>query len=142
MKPTDLPFNRRLGVRKPTESAGASLELPFAPGLENHIETFHAAAQFALAEAAAAECLRVTFPDLVTRALAVVRHAEIRYRAPASGTLSAFPELPRDAAATLPHELAARGQAFVPVEVSLRDAGGQIASHATFKWYISTRQHS
>ena len=57
MKATDLALNQLLGMREAPAGAAHLLELPFTPALHNHLGTMHAAAQFALAEAASAECL-------------------------------------------------------------------------------------
>lgn len=137
MRPTDLALNQLLGVRDAPPGASHLLELPWSDRLLNHVGTLHAAAQFALAEAASAEYLRRQFPDLAARALAVVREVELRYRRAASGDLQAFGRAPAEAAAQLRADLAERGHAFVLVEVEVRDAAGLITSAGRFRWYIS-----
>ena len=52
MKPSDLALSRALGLTEAPEGAPHLLELPLAEVTRNHLGTMHAAAQFALAEAA------------------------------------------------------------------------------------------
>ena len=137
MRPTDLAFNQSLGMRDAPAGAPHLLELPWSDLLRNHVGTVHAAAQFALAEAASAECLRRTFPELADRVLAVVRRVDLRYRQAATGDLLAFGELAGEKAAEGRAELARRGQALLAVNVELRDAAGATTFVGTFTWYVS-----
>lgn len=136
MRPTDLAFNQLLGLRDAPPGVEHLLELPWSDRLRNHLGTFHAAAQFALAEAASAECLRRRFPDLVPNTLAVVRQVELRYRKAASGDLFAFGRLQDGTDARLRTDLAARGHAFIAVEVELRDNAGAASFVGAFQWYL------
>ncbi|HYC72208.1 MAG TPA: DUF4442 domain-containing protein [Opitutaceae bacterium] len=137
MRPTDLPFNAMLGLRDAPSGAAHLLELPWHDRLRNHVGTMHAAAQFALAEAASAECLLREFPDLAPGLLAVVRHVELRYRRAATGDAFAHARPAAGAAEQLRADLAARGRAFVTVDVELRDAGGAVSFAGKFTWYLS-----
>lgn len=137
MKVTDLPLNRHLGIRGAPAGAAHLLEMPFTPLLRNHLGTMHAAAQFALAEAAGAECLQRHFPELVGHVFAVVRGVEVRYRRPATGDLFAF-GTPDDATRDgLRAELAARGRTTAVILIDLKDATGTLTFHGKFDWFIS-----
>ncbi len=136
MRPVDLAFNQLLGIRAAPDGAPHLLELPWSHQLCNHVGTVHAAAQFALAEAASAECLRRAFPDLAGSALAVVRQADVRYRKAATGDLHAFAKPAAETADGLHRELAARKQAFAHVEVELRSPDGTVTFVGRFTWYV------
>src|SRR6185312_14932825 len=90
VKATDLAFNQRLGLAAAPAGAAHLLELSLTPALHNHLGTMHAAAQFALAEAASAECLQRHFGAALGEVFAVVRGVEVKYRRPATGDLLAF----------------------------------------------------
>lgn len=142
MRPTDLPLNQLLGLRDPDPAAPHLLELPWDDRWRNHVGTLHAAAQFALAEAASAECLRRTFPDLAQETLAVVRRVDLRYRRAAATDLSAFARLDAGAAERLRGELASRGRSFVDVGVELHDTTGATVFAGRFTWYVSRGHQS
>ncbi|MDB6115314.1 MAG: hypothetical protein JWQ83_2267 [Lacunisphaera sp.] len=136
MKATDLALNQWLGMREAPAGAAHLLELPFTPALHNHLGTMHAAAQFALAEAASAACLQRHF-GAAGDVFAVVRGAEIKYRKPAISDLLAF-GAPDEATRTgWLAELAARGRAPAVILIDLRDRAGTLTFHGKFDWFIS-----
>jgi Domain of unknown function (DUF4442) len=85
-----IPFNRFLGLR----AGGAALMLPADPKYHNHLGTVHASAQFALAEAASGRWLLDHFGEAAADYVAVVRHADVKYRRPAAGGLAAHASAP------------------------------------------------
>ncbi|HVT74322.1 MAG TPA: DUF4442 domain-containing protein [Lacunisphaera sp.] len=137
MKATDLALNRILGIRTAPAGAPHLLEMAAAPALLNHVGTIHAAAQFALAEAASAECLQRHFPDLDGRVFAVVREVEVKYRKAAHGDLLAGGTVDPATAAGLRRELAERGRTFAVILVDLRDREGTLTFHGKFQWFVS-----
>ena len=136
MKATDLALNRLLGLRAAPAGAVHLLELPFTPALHNHLGTMHAAAQFALAEAASAECLQRHF-GAAGDVFAVVRGVEVKYRKPATGDLLAF-GAPDDATRDgLLAELVSRGRTSAVILIDLKDRAGTLTFHGKFDWFIS-----
>lgn len=137
MKVTDLALSQLLDLRPAAAGAAHLLELPFTPRLHNHVGTMHAAAQFALAEAASAECLQRNFAGLAGRVHAVVRGVAVNYRQPAAGDLLAF-GAPDEATRTgLLDALAARGLARAVILIDLKDRAGTLTFHGKFDWFIS-----
>ncbi|HTL69241.1 MAG TPA: DUF4442 domain-containing protein [Lacunisphaera sp.] len=137
VKATDLALNQILGIRDAPAGSPHLLEMPATPALCNHLGTIHAAAQFALAEAASAECLQRQFPDLDGRVVAVVRGVEVKYRKAAQGDLLAVGSVEPATIASLRGELAERGRAFAVILVDLRDRGGTLTFHGKFEWFVT-----
>ena len=137
MKATDLALNRSLGIVAAPAGAVHLLELPFTPALHNHLGTMHAAAQFALAEAASAECLQRHFGAVTGGVFAVVRGAEVKYRQPAAGDLLAHAAPDAHTRDHLVPELAARGRFGAVILVDLKDRAGTLTFHGKFDWFIS-----
>lgn len=137
MNATDLALSRQLGIRAAPAGAAHLLEMPFTPLLHNHLGTMHAAAQFALAEAASAECLQRNFGALAGRVFAVVRGVEVKYRKPAAGDLFAFGQPDESTRAGLLDELAGRGRTSAVILVDLKDRAGTLTFHGRFDWFIS-----
>ncbi len=137
MKPTDLALNQAMGMRLAPAGAPHLLELPMIPLLINHVGTMHAAAQFALAEAASAECLLREFPALAGVVLPVVRGVTLKYRKPAIGDLFAFAKVDDHTRQNLTPELATRRTARATVNVELKDAAGTLTFSGQFEWFIA-----
>ena len=137
MKPTDIALSQLLGVSPAPPGAAHLLELPLRAPLLNHLGTVHAAAQFALAEAASAECLLRHFGELAGEVRAVVRSAEVKYRRPASGDLLAFGHPDEATRRDLLADLAARGRAAAVILIDLKDRAGTLTFHGKFVWFIS-----
>jgi acyl-coenzyme A thioesterase PaaI-like protein len=137
LKATDLAYNQALGIRDAPAGAIHLLELPFAPLVQNHLGTLHAAAQFSLAEAASAECLQRHFGATIGQVFAVVRSIEVKYRRPATDDLLAYGEpdaLTRDQLVT---ELNGRGRTAAVILIDLKDRAGTLTFHGKFEWFIS-----
>lgn len=120
--------------------AGAShlLEMPGSPLVQNHLGTIHAAAQFALAEAASAECLRRGYAHLLPaqQSMAVVRGVTVKYRRAASGDLLAYAQPDDSTREHLANDLATRTRLTASVLVELKDRSGQLTFAGRFDWFI------
>lgn len=136
VKPTDLALNRALGIVDAPAGAAHLLEMPLSDAVANHLGTMHAAAQFALAEAASAACLQRDFPD-VQDVFAVVRGAQVKYRQPARSDLLAFAEPDTFTREHLRSDLASRTRVAASVKVELKDRAGTLTLVATFDWFIA-----
>jgi len=137
MKATDLALNQLLGIRAAPAGEPHLLEMPFTPQLSNHLGTMHAAAQFALAEAASAECLQRHFAELAGQVVAVVRGVEVKYRAPARSDLLAYGSPDERTGTGLRTLLASRGRASAVILIDLKDRAGTLTFHGKFEWFIS-----
>lgn len=126
-----IPFNRFLGLR----ADGADLILPADPNYQNHLETVHASAQFALAEAASGQWLLSRFGAEAAANLAVVRHADVKFRRPATGELTARADASPDEAERFLDTLSRRGRAAIEVRVRLLDAEGGVTLEGSFEWF-------
>jgi acyl-coenzyme A thioesterase PaaI-like protein len=142
MKVTELALTQLLGIHAAPAGVTHLLEMPFAPMLRNHLGNVHAAAQFALAEAASAACLQRNFGAEAGDVFAVMRRAEVKYRRPATGDLLAFgapDEYTRD---HLLPALAANKPARAVILIDLKDRAGTLTFHGKFEWYVSRQPPS
>ena len=134
----DLVLNRFIGIRGAPDGSGHVLEMPLAQSVVNHLGTVHAAAQFALAEAASAELLLQRFATLSGGVVAVVRSAAVKYRKPATSLLRAFAKFADPAAETgLPLDVERRGHGMVHVRVELMGEDGRNTFIGEFGWHIA-----
>jgi acyl-coenzyme A thioesterase PaaI-like protein len=138
MDVTEIPFNRFIGISRTDPPDTAMLKLQRSENLSNHLNTVHASAQFALAEAASGECLLRRFKDIASSAslIPVVREVLVKYRKPATGTLRATATVSDGDAASAIEALAGKGRAVIPVQVNVSDEPGTTTMTATFSWFI------
>jgi acyl-coenzyme A thioesterase PaaI-like protein len=137
VKPTDLAFSQALGLVAAPAGAEHLLELPFAPIAQNHVGTAHAAAQFALAEAASAACLQRDFPELDGKVFAVVRGVQIKYRQAGTGDLLAFARSDDLTRKHLRRDLETKTRTAATVLVELKDRAGHVTFVGNFDWFIA-----
>jgi len=135
---TEIPFNRFIGITRTDPSDTALLQLSKSEHLDNHLNTIHASAQFALAEAASGECLLRRFIDIASASsfIPVVRDVQVKYRKPANGTLRASANISDADTAKAMEALSKKGRAIISVEVDLLDESENTTMTATFSWFI------
>lgn len=139
---TDLPLSAALGIIDAPANADHVLEMPVGDLTQNHVGSVHAAAQFALAEAASASALQRAFPELASRVVAVVRGVSLKYRRPATTRLRAFAWPDEDTRARLVGDLAQRLNARAVVHVELKDDADQLTFAGDFVWFVSRQSES
>ena len=129
----DIPFSKKVGIQR---TAAGTLELPFNKDVHNHIETFHASAQFVLAETSSGDILQDLFPDLVGTVIPVLRKSKIKFRNGIKQNLCAYPSISLELREKFLDELNKNGRAFISVNVELRNPEGIVACSAVFTWYV------
>lgn len=137
MQPTDLALSQALGLVATAPEADHLLELPLTPLILNHVGTVHAAAQFALAEAAGAAGLQRAFPQFAGSVYAVVRGVRLKYRHSARTKLRAFAVIDEETRCNLANDLATRTRARATVHVELKDESDVVCFSGSFDWFIA-----
>jgi len=131
-----VPFNKHIGLEIVEVSAGAGeVRLPEGPHLLNHIGTQHAAALFAVAEAASGAAVVGALADQITTVTPIARNAQIAYMKPARGPILAKARISEEPDSLL-RELGAQGRADFQVHVDLEDAAGLKVAEMTVAWYV------
>ena len=133
MDVTEIPFVEKIGIIRSTKGV---LELPFNQTIQNHLQTIHASAQFALAETASGEILQTLFPELVGKVVPVLRSSEIKFRKPAIKTISAHPTVSDEAISKFREQFGKKGRSSISVDVQVKDVEDQVTCTGTFKWFV------
>ena len=131
----DLPFNKFIGLRKSSES-DYLLMLQEKGEYLNHLETVHASALFALAEATSGFFLLNEFQDL-SNLLPVVRKVETKYKKPAQGKIFSKANFLDTNPVTIINELNAKQRVLVTVRVLLYDSEKNNVMQSDFEWFVS-----
>ena len=135
MNVLNIPYNTFLGLKN-SEDPDYWLELPESSHMLNHLNTVHASAQFALAEATSGKILAHTFSDISMRVIPVVRRVDVKYKQPATGLLRSKASIPEDAIVKVREELPRKKRLVIPVHVKIVDAEQHVTMTATFDWFI------
>ncbi len=134
MDVTRIPFNAFVGIER-ADTDGALLQLLADSRYLNHVDTVHASALLALAEASSGEFLLRHFGSM-DGVVPVVRRLEAKFRKPAKGLIVSSASVAPDALARLDDELSAKGRSLVKVSVELHDQFGVRVLSATIEWFI------
>jgi acyl-coenzyme A thioesterase PaaI-like protein len=135
MDVTKLPFNHFIGL-KISNKNDYLLMLDNCTEYRNHLDTVHASAQFALAEATSGHFLLNEFSEL-TDIVPVVRKVEIKYKKPTTGFVfskAKFFETERNEVLEVLNQ---RGRAILKVEVSLFDENEILIMQSVFEWFVT-----
>ena len=130
----ELPFNKYIGLEKSSDPQYL-LMLQNKKEYLNHLETVHASAQFALAEATSGYFLLNQFQEL-TNILPVVRKVETKYRKPAQGIVFSkanFIDTDKD---IILEDLNSKKRALITVRVLLYDSIQNNVMQSDFEWFI------
>ena len=133
----ELPFNKHIGLEK-SSNQDYLLMLNNKKEYLNHLETVHASALFALAEATSGYFLLNEFQDL-DNILPVVRTVETKYKKPAQGMVFSkanFVEVDKE---KVLEELNTKQRTLIIVRVQLYDSQENNVMQSDFQWFIAKR---
>ncbi len=131
----ELPFNEFIGLKKATD-AEYLLMLQERKEYLNHLETVHASAQFALAEATSGYFLLNQFKEL-TDILPVVRKVETKYKKPAQGVIFSKADFVNTDKEKTLEELNTRKRVLMTVRVTLYDSAQKNVMQSDFEWFVT-----
>jgi len=135
MDVTNLPFNHFIGL-KISNKRGYLLMLDNRIEYHNHLDTVHASALFALAEATSGHFLLNEFSEL-TNIVPVVRKVEIKYRKPATGGIFSRAKFLETEKNEVLEALTQRGRVIIKVEVSLFEETDVLIMRSVFEWFVT-----
>ena len=131
-----VPFNAHLGLEIAEVGQGVGVvRLPDRSELRNHVGSQHAGALFAAGEAASGAAFVGTFGERLGDITPLVRNADIAYRKPGQGVITATGRL-----GTEPDELLAdlddAGKVDFVVDVQLTNAHGDMVAEMSVQWNV------
>ncbi len=134
MDVTQIPFVKHIGIEKNEEG---TVKLKPTVRVENHIETIHAAAQFALAETQSGLYLQTLFPEYRGKVMPLLRESSVKYKKPATSTLTASAYVEEGVKEKFLIAFEAKGRAIITVYVELRDENEVVTMRGEFTWFVS-----
>ena len=135
-----VPFARHAGVEIETVEKGRAIaHLPFRPEGLNHIGTQHAAALFAVGEAASGAAMAGAFAPMLLEIRPVATEAAIRFLAVAKGPVRAE-ALVKGNADDLVAAVKTDGKSVFQVAVNLTGEAGAKVAEMTVDWHVSMKR--
>ena len=136
MDVTKLPFNDLIGL-KISNRSGYFLMLDNRPAYRNHLDTVHASAQFALAEATSGYFLLNEFSEEMPDLVPVVRKVEVKYKKPASSAVFSKAQLQETEKHEILNTLQQNGRTTLKVEVALFDETDTCIMQSVYEWFVT-----
>jgi len=133
MDVTQIPFAKHIGIERKEEGI---LKLEPTDIVQNHMQTIHASAQFALAETQSGLFLQEAFPELVGKVAGLLRSSSVKYKNPASRGIYAIGSMEEEVKEKFLNQLERKGRATIIIEVEIKDVEDHIIMQGDFQWYI------
>lgn len=133
-----IPFHQFLNIQRPA-TGNALFVMDEKPECLNHIGTWHACVQLALAEASAGEFLLQAFQEHASEYVPVVRSTEVKYHTAAQGTLYSRCAFGPTGAAEALHTLQEKNRTLLKTKCELYDAQHTKVLTAWFEWFIAKK---
>jgi acyl-coenzyme A thioesterase PaaI-like protein len=131
-----IPFNTHVGLEIAEVGQGVGVvTLPDRSELRNHVGSQHAGALFAAGEAASGAAFVGAFAEHLGAITPLAQGAQIDYRRPAQGTITATGTLD-DEPAKLLRALEDDGQVKFSVDVVLTDAQADTVAEMSVNWSV------
>jgi acyl-coenzyme A thioesterase PaaI-like protein len=137
---TDIAFNRLIGLQREPAGGKFSVSLPASSLYHNHLGIVHAAALFAVAEAASGDWMLTRFGGRAAEFVAVVRRAEMKYRKPARGKILGRARADDAAARELEAGFATKRMMLFTLVAEVFDESGAHNLTASIEWFITRRE--
>lgn len=135
MDVTQIPFNKFIEISH-SNAADHVLKLGFKDNMKNHLGTFHASAQFALAEACSGFSLQKLFPQRANSVVPVLRKSDIKFKKPAQSDIQAAASISTETKEQFEHQLEKKGHATIAVPVEIMDQNGTVTMTGTYEWFV------
>lgn len=105
-------------------------------GVQNHLKTIHACAQFTLAETASGEILQTTFPELLGKVIPVLRDSQIKFKKPATKSIIAVASVSSGSIQKFNDQISKKGRASISVDVEIKDIENTVTCVGKFNWFV------
>ena len=118
MKVLNLPFSKKIGIEKSTTN-GFLLQLPFSEKVQNHLNTVHGSASFALAEITSGYFLSINFADIAHQTVPILRSSSMKYKKSGNSNLYSKAKLKESTLSDILLQLQFKRKTIFTIEVKL-----------------------
>jgi len=136
MKLLELTYNQNINLQVATKP-DCIFMLVLNKNLENHIQSFHAAAVFSLAEASSAQYLINTFKEFENNVVPLLRATNTKYKKPAQNNIYAKAMLANQSKEEITNNLNEKNRALVTIKIDILDDENNLVFTGNFDWFLS-----
>ena len=133
-----IPFHHLLQIER-NQDDDFIFQIKERPELLNHLGTFHACAQLALAEATSGEFLQEQFHEIKDLVIPVIRRTEVKYSMPAKGSLYSKATFSSGNKEDFLKEFESRKRFNIPIKVEVFNTDGKRTLSSIFEWVIMVK---
>ena len=133
MEVTNIPFAKHIGIERKEEG---TLKLESTEVVQNHIQSIHASAQFALAETQTGLFLQLEFPELEGKAVGLLRGSTVKYKNPARTSIYAVASIEDETRDKFLTQFMRKGRASIMVKVEVLDVEDVLTMQGEFTWFV------
>ena len=133
MDVTHIPFAKYIGIEY---QDNGTLKLEPTKVVQNHIQSIHASAQFALAETQSGLFLQEIFPEYVGKVVGLLRGSTVKYKSPAMTSIIAKATLDNKIKEKFMMQLERKGRATIDIYVTILDEENVITMQGVFTWFV------
>ena len=133
MDVTHIPFAKHIGIERKEKG---TLKLEPTQIIQNHIQSIHASAQFALAETQTGLHLQLAFPEMVGKVVGLLRGANVKYKNPAKTCIYAVASIEEDRKEKFLTQIERKGRAGIIVQVEVLDEEDVLTMQGEFSWFV------
>lgn len=138
MKVLNLPFSKKIGIEKSTKN-GFLLQLPFSEKVQNHLNTIHGSASYALAEITSGYFLSIYFADIADQTIPILRSSCMKYKKSGDSNLYSKAKLKENTVSDILLQLQFKRKTFFTIEVKLYNEANQLVVTGEFEWFVTMR---
>jgi len=133
MDVTKIPFAKHIGIEYKDEG---TLKLEPTSIVQNHIQSIHASAQFALAETQSGLYLQKVFPEYLGKVIGILRGSTVKYKNPAKTNIYAVANIDTEVRQTFLKHIEQKNRASIIINVQLKDNQNTLIMEGKFNWFI------
>lgn len=130
-----IPFHALLQMKE-ASNKDYLYQMEEQPAFLNHLGTYHACVQLALAEASAGTFLLKEFAEVAPQVAPMVRKTEAKYHKPANGLIQSKAQFIALDKAQFLENLHSKGRAQLQVKAEIFDAIHTKVLTAIFDWFV------
>jgi len=130
-----IPFAKHIGIERKDE---CTLKLEPTDIVQNHIQTIHASAQYALAETQTGLHLQLCFPELEGKVVGLLRGSTVKYKNPATISIYAVARLEEEVKEKFLTQIERKGRASIVVKVEVLDVEDILTMQGEFTWFVQS----
>lgn len=135
MKVLQMPLSKKIGIIK-SDKPEYLLKMNYSNELNNHLNTMHGVALYALAEITSGEFLNKYFHDIADVTIPVLRTSQIKYKKECTSDVYSKAKLLNTTASDILLLLEFKKKCIFIIEVKIYNNLNQIVFSGDFEWFV------